>query len=72
MEQITKRFFNWASILEEGTRAQVPMTSEMPFIFPHVALMPNAYKDIDVVMMDAEDLVEIRHTLRQIVNVKGD
>ena len=28
--------------------------------------------DIDQVMADAADLVEIRHTLRQIVNVKGD
>lgn len=34
--------------------------------------IPAAYKDIDVVMRDAEDLVEIRHTLRQLVNVKGD
>lgn len=43
MEEITKRFLNWASILEESTRAQVQMTSEMPFIFPHVALMPDAH-----------------------------
>lgn len=34
--------------------------------------IPSAYKDIDVVMEDAKDLVEIRHTLRQIINVKGD
>jgi tRNA-splicing ligase RtcB len=34
--------------------------------------IPQAYKDIDVVMNDAKDLVEVRHTLRQIVNVKGD
>ena len=34
--------------------------------------IPAAYKDIDVVMRDAEDLVTIRHTLRQIVNVKAD
>jgi tRNA-splicing ligase RtcB len=34
--------------------------------------IPAAYKDIDVVMADAADLVEIRHTLHQIVNVKGD
>jgi tRNA-splicing ligase RtcB len=33
---------------------------------------PDAYKDIDVVMADAADLVEIRHTLRQVVNVKGN
>jgi tRNA-splicing ligase RtcB (3'-phosphate/5'-hydroxy nucleic acid ligase) len=34
--------------------------------------IPAAYKDIDQVMADAVDLVEVRHTLRQIVNVKGD
>ncbi|WP_062135160.1 RtcB family protein [Demequina aestuarii] len=34
--------------------------------------IPAAYKDIDQVMADAADLVEIQHTLRQIVNVKGD
>jgi tRNA-splicing ligase RtcB len=34
--------------------------------------IPGAYKDVDIVMRDAADLVEIRHTLRQIVNVKGD
>lgn len=34
--------------------------------------IPQAYKPIDRVMSDAGDLVEIRHTLRQLVNVKGD
>lgn len=34
--------------------------------------IPAAYKDIDQVMEDAKDLVEIKHTLRQILNVKGD
>jgi tRNA-splicing ligase RtcB len=34
--------------------------------------IPQAYKDIDVVMADAAELVEVRHTLRQIINVKGD
>jgi tRNA-splicing ligase RtcB len=34
--------------------------------------IPQAYKPIDQVMADAADLVEIRHTLRQFVNVKGD
>lgn len=33
--------------------------------------IPSAYKDIDVVMADAADLVEIVHELRQILNVKG-
>jgi tRNA-splicing ligase RtcB (3'-phosphate/5'-hydroxy nucleic acid ligase) len=34
--------------------------------------IPGAYKDVDVVMRDAADLVRIDHTLRQILNVKGD
>jgi tRNA-splicing ligase RtcB len=34
--------------------------------------IPAAYKDIDVIMQDAADLVEVCHTLRQIINVKGD
>ena len=34
--------------------------------------IPAAYKPIGQVMADAADLVEVRHTLRQIVNVKGD
>jgi len=34
--------------------------------------IPAAYKPIDQVMDDAADLVTIRHTLRQLVNVKGD
>lgn len=43
MEQISKRFMNWASILEDQTREQVEMTSKMPFIHPHIALMPDAH-----------------------------
>lgn len=34
--------------------------------------IPLAYKDIDVVMKNAEPLVEIVHTFKQIVNVKGN
>ena len=34
--------------------------------------IPAAYKPIDQVMADASSLVRVRHTLRQIVNVKGD
>lgn len=33
--------------------------------------IPDAYKDIDVVMADAVDLVDVEHTLRQVLNVKG-
>ena len=33
--------------------------------------IPDAYKDIDVVMRDAEPLVTVLHRLRQVMNVKG-
>ena len=43
MEQISKRLMNWASIVEDGTLEQARRTAAMPFIFPHVALMPDAH-----------------------------
>jgi tRNA-splicing ligase RtcB (3'-phosphate/5'-hydroxy nucleic acid ligase) len=43
MEQIGKRLWNWASILDDKTRAQAELTATMPFIHPHVALMPDAH-----------------------------
>ncbi len=33
--------------------------------------IPSAYKNIDQVMADQADLVEVRHTLRQVLNYKG-
>jgi len=33
--------------------------------------IPSAYKDIDRVMADQRDLVEVQHTLRQVLNYKG-
>jgi tRNA-splicing ligase RtcB (3'-phosphate/5'-hydroxy nucleic acid ligase) len=43
MEQISKRLWNWASVLEPKTRRQAELTASMPFIYPHVALMPDAH-----------------------------
>jgi tRNA-splicing ligase RtcB len=43
MRQISTRLMNWASILEEKTQEQALRTSQMPFVFPHVALMPDAH-----------------------------
>ncbi len=43
MQQISKRLLNWASILEPNTRAQAEAASQMPFIYPHLALMPDAH-----------------------------
>lgn len=34
--------------------------------------LPAAYKDIDEVMENAKELVDVKHVLRQILNVKGD
>ena len=33
--------------------------------------IPAAYKDIDQVMADQSDLVEVLHTLHQVLNYKG-
>ena len=43
MEKISKTLLNWASILEDNTRAQAQQTASMPFIHPHLALMPDAH-----------------------------
>ncbi len=124
VKRLAPQLLSWASILDEQTRAQAETASGMPFIHPHLALMPDAhlgkgatvgsviptlgaiipaavgvdigcgraamvgieyrdtaalvdeipaaYKDIDQVMADAADLVEVRHTLHRLINVKGD
>src|SRR4051794_9006283 len=41
--QISPKLWNWASIFEPATRAQAELTSSMPFVRPHVALMPDAH-----------------------------
>ena len=43
VEKITARLVNWASILEPKTREQAERTARMPFIHPHLALMPDAH-----------------------------
>lgn len=43
MEHLTPTLVNWASILEDNTRAQAEQTAAMPFVHPHVALMPDAH-----------------------------
>src|SRR6266705_3138913 len=43
MEQISKKLMNWASILGDKARAQAERTAAMPFVYPHVALMPDAH-----------------------------
>ena len=43
MEQINDRLVSWASILDPQTREQAERASRMPFIHPHLALMPDAH-----------------------------
>ena len=43
MQEISERLLSWASILEDQTREQAKRAASLPFIFPHVALMPDAH-----------------------------
>jgi tRNA-splicing ligase RtcB len=43
MQQVSKRLMNWASIIEPNTLAQAEAAASMPFIYPHLALMPDAH-----------------------------
>ncbi|GAA4977511.1 RtcB family protein [Kineococcus glutinatus] len=43
METITPKLLNWASDVEPDTLAQARRTSELPFVQPHLALMPDAH-----------------------------
>ena len=43
MEQLSERLLSWASVLDPATRDQAFRTASMPFIYPHVALMPDAH-----------------------------
>lgn len=43
MQKITGRLLSWASLLEENTEQQARTTAAMPFVFPHLALMPDAH-----------------------------
>ncbi|MCM3657960.1 RtcB family protein [Agromyces mediolanus] len=43
MERLSDRLVSWASLLDEQTVAQARTSSTMPFIHPHLALMPDAH-----------------------------
>ena len=43
MQQISKRLMSWASIIDDLTLDQAMTAATMPFIFPHLALMPDAH-----------------------------
>ncbi|MEE6271788.1 RtcB family protein [Georgenia wangjunii] len=43
MEQISDRLVSWASVLDPGAREQAQRASTLPYIYPHLALMPDAH-----------------------------
>lgn len=43
IKKISDGLYSWASILEDVTRDQAITTASMPFIYPHLALMPDAH-----------------------------
>ena len=43
MEKLTNRLLSWASVIDEKTVEQALTSSRMPFIHPHLALMPDAH-----------------------------
>lgn len=44
MEQrISEKYLNFASVIDEATLAQNRLTAQMPFIYPHLASMPDAH-----------------------------
>ncbi|PWD50898.1 RNA-splicing ligase RtcB [Serinibacter arcticus] len=42
-QHLATNLVSWASILEDNTREQAVRTSTLPFIHPHLALMPDAH-----------------------------
>lgn len=43
MIQISKRLMSWASIIDDATLDQARTTATLPFLYPHIALMPDAH-----------------------------
>ena len=43
MERINDQLVSWASMLEDETRKQAITSAELDFIYPHIALMPDAH-----------------------------
>ena len=62
-----KKLFNAADLAEQ-MKGKVWLTNRADALIDEI---PSAYKDIDVVMADQADLVEVLHTLQQVLNYKG-
>ena len=62
-----KKLFN-ADDLAQQMQGKVWLSDRADALVDEI---PSAYKDIDQVMADQADLVEVLHTLRQVLNYKG-
>ncbi|HET9729714.1 MAG TPA: RtcB family protein [Acidimicrobiia bacterium] len=62
-----KKLFSTADLAEQ-MRGKVWLSHRADALLDEI---PSAYKDIDQVMADQADLVEVLHTLRQVLNYKG-
>jgi RNA-splicing ligase RtcB len=62
-----KKLFTTADLAEQ-MRGKVWLDQRADALVDEI---PSAYKDIDQVMADQADLVEVRHTLHQVLNYKG-
>jgi len=62
-----KKLFTTADLAEQ-MKGKVWLSKRAESLVDEI---PSAYKDIDQVMADQADLVEVRHTLRQVLNYKG-
>lgn len=60
-----KRIYTVDDLIEQTKGIECPKDIE------RLDEIPSAYKDIDKVMANQSDLVEVIHTLKQVVNVKG-
>ena len=43
IKQLSRRLLSWASILDDTTREQAERMARLPFVHPHIALMPDAH-----------------------------
>ena len=62
-------FQAWAGVLNPGISTLIGV--EYNKEYATLDETPSAYKDIDAVMEAQSDLVEVVHTLKQVVVVKG-
>jgi len=85
-ERVNIKAWTRGVAIEATALQQLRNVSALPFLHQHIAATagvecrkdsavidetPAAYKDIDAVMLAQADLVEIVHTLKQVVCVKG-